>query len=65
MTTAISSPDPQSTADPQFALAKAQAKLAADQAAKAAQDIIAADQLAVAQAAKAETQSTGLVDITV
>ncbi len=48
--------------------APAQAKLAADRAAKAAANIITADRLAVTQAAKAaeiSTQSTGLVKITV
>ena len=56
-----------SAANPQVALAKAQAKLAADQAAKAAADIIKADQVTVAQDEKAETslpQSTGPVNIT-
>jgi hypothetical protein len=55
-------------ANPQVALAEAQAKLAADQAAKAAANIITADQLAVTQATKAaatSTDSTGLVNITV
>ena len=56
-----------SAANPQVVLAEAQAKLAADQAAKAAADIIPADQTAVTQAEKAETsstQTTGLVNIT-
>jgi hypothetical protein len=56
------------TANPQTALAEAQAKLAADQAAKAAANITTADQLAVTQAAKAaetSTANTGLVNITV
>lgn len=54
-------------ANPQVALAEAQAKLAADQAARSATDIITADQLAVTQAEKAETSSPqggGLVNIT-
>jgi hypothetical protein len=49
----------------QAAVVQAEAKLAADQAAKAAAAIIKADQLAVTEATKAETQaSSGLVDIT-
>ncbi len=55
-------------ANPQVALAEAQAKLAADQAAKAAANIITTDQLAVTEATKAaetSTQNTGLVNITV
>jgi hypothetical protein len=48
----------------QTAVVQAEAKLAADQAAKAAAAIIKADQLAVTEATKAETQSSsGLVDI--
>jgi hypothetical protein len=56
-----------SSANPQTTLAQAQAKLAADQAAKAAADVITSDQTAVTVAEKAETsspQSTGLVNIT-
>jgi hypothetical protein len=56
-----------SSANPQATLTQAQAKLAADQAAKAAADIITSDQTAVTQAEKAETsspQSAGLINIT-
>lgn len=49
----------------QTAVVQAEAKLATDQAAKAAAATIQADQLAVTEAIKAETQtSSGLVDIT-
>jgi hypothetical protein len=57
-----------SSVSPQVALAEAQQKLAADQAAKAAAATIAADQAAVAKATRAETtapsSSTGLVNLT-
>lgn len=53
----------------QLTLAKAQAQLAADQAAKAAADVIKADEKAVEEAEQAQqtqqTQSTNLVDIKV
>jgi hypothetical protein len=55
-----------SSVNSQVALAEAQAKLAADQAAKAAAAIIQSDQAAVAEAQKAETpspQSAGLVNV--
>jgi hypothetical protein len=55
-----------SSVNSQVALAEAQAKLAADQAAKAAAAIIQSDQVAVAEAQKDETsppQSAGLVNV--
>ncbi len=64
--TAISS----SSVNPQVALAEAQQKLTADQAAKAAAASIATDQAAVAKATRTETtapsssSSTGLVNLT-
>ncbi len=60
-----------SSVNPQVALAVAQAKLEADQAAKAAAAVIASDQATVAQDTKAadttssSASSTGLVNLSV
>lgn len=72
MTTIASASSSQTASSQTTALAQAQAKLAADQAAKAADDIIKADQKAVDDASQQDTAQSvasaasgkGVIDIT-